>query len=58
MFWIALLVIFSPVLIFDGLTLEKLWEFFNVHPFWFAFTLEIFFQSQNIINCKCRKEKW
>ena len=36
MWLLILIVIFSPVLAFKGLTLETLWNFFNFHPFWFV----------------------
>lgn len=45
MLWLAILVAVSPVLMFKGLTLEILWEFFNVHPFWFMFTLGVLFSK-------------
>lgn len=45
MLWLAVLVAVSPVLMFKGLTLETLWGFFNVHPFWFMFTLGLLFSK-------------
>lgn len=45
MLWLVILVALSPVLAFKGLTLETLWNFFNLHPFWFAFTLGILFSK-------------
>lgn len=45
MLWLAILVALSPVLAFKGLTLETLWGFFNVHPFWFMFTLGVLFSK-------------
>ena len=39
MLWLAILVGLSPTLAFKGLTLATLWTWFNVHPFWFVFTV-------------------
>lgn len=39
MLLLFLIVVFSPVLALKGLTLETLWKFFNVHPFWFMLLL-------------------
>lgn len=41
MIWLALLVAFSPTLVFKGLTLATLWAWFNVHPFWFVFMVGV-----------------
>lgn len=41
MTWLAILVALSPTLAFKGLTLATLWSWFNIHPFWFAFTVGI-----------------
>lgn len=47
---LALLVIFSPVLVFKGLTLETLWAFFNIHPFCFMFMLGLLFSKRKDTN--------
>lgn len=45
MLWLILIVAFSPVLAFKGLTLEILWNFFNLHPFWFMFLVVVIIRS-------------
>lgn len=57
MLWLAILVMCSPVLVFKGLTLETLWQFFNVHPFWFMATLSVLFSKgrNDIIMDKLKK---
>lgn len=37
MLLLILIVAFSPVLVFKGLTVETLIQFFNLHPFWTLF---------------------
>ena len=55
MLLLFLIVVFSPVLALKGLTLETLWNFFNVHPFWFTLLLmDIFRINPSLI---CRKDK-
>ena len=39
MFITLLCIIFSETLKFDGLTVIKLWEWFNLHPFLFMLAL-------------------
>lgn len=48
MIWLAILVALSPTLAFKGLTLTTLWAWFNVHPFWFAFTVGLLLKSTHI----------
>ena len=48
MTWLAILVALSPTLAFKGLTLTTLWAWFNVHPFWFAFTVGLLLKSTHI----------
>lgn len=55
MLWLAIIVALSPTLVFKGLTLEILWSWFNIHPFWFVFMIGIIcFRPVFNIN---RKEK-
>lgn len=56
---LALLVIFSPVLVFKGLTLETLWAFCNVHPFWFMFLVSAVCKTDFVSIVKnYDKERW
>lgn len=53
MLWLAILVGLSPTLAFKGLTLTTLFTWFNVHPFWFMFTLGVLFskgKDENILD--------
>lgn len=55
MLLLVLIVAFSPVLTFKGLTVETLWNFFNVHPFWFLFFILDVIRFNPSINI--RKDK-
>lgn len=45
MIWLFLFVLVSPTLTFKGLTLEVLWQWLNIHPFWAMLLLSAVFRG-------------
>lgn len=50
MLWLFLLVLISPTLKFDGLTMQQVINWLNLHPFIFVFMLTAIFRGFYRIN--------